>query len=200
MSLEAEDGDGMSGQPPPELAVFSDLRAAATTIEQTIRRYDGVLDLRRRQVAGAAAIIDPSQCKRALQETSAGYAADLNRYASELWPTVLAFDVGCAELQAHDANPGKDDAEPISADEGRRRIRHHTDALKMARSARDLVRDATEAVVIQLALKSEAGAALRQMAEVFDQYRAALDVLEAHSLKALERLGADATVIPAQDQ
>jgi hypothetical protein len=172
--------------------IVQELGAAALRIERTIRKHSPGFELRARQFAGATARSDSTRREKALRETSRWYAADLIRYATELWPSVLAFDVGCAELRQCYATLRRRDG-LSRAERAGGTMADHVERLKLARTAREVAREAKRAVEMPEALLAEAGPAVRQINETFDQYVSALDALESLSLEAVRWLGGEPT-------
>jgi hypothetical protein len=101
--------DPVAAPKEPEKAIRQQLGDSARQVEATIQKYRGVVELRRRQLAGGVAIGIERVRDEVVADTIRGYAADLERYSSELLPQVTGF-----------RNGHRDSATPLLAAELRR--------------------------------------------------------------------------------
>ena len=178
--------------PRPEEAITDGLRNNAARVEQTVIRYQGVIELRRRQVEMAAAISAQRGKDSNLQDTLTGYAAELERFTTDLRRDVIAFEEVCQELHAwyleQRATPQPNDHAPVAGE-----LDLHIDHLKVARAASELAQRArTDANDQEHYLRALTRAVFEHV-RVLDRYITAIQMVEEISIESMSRLGANAT-------
>ncbi len=180
--------------------IIARLQAAAERVEQTIEKFDGVLDLRTRQIATASALGSRRSRDENVAATLSGYAADLDRYSSELRPPIDWFRESCEELRMHYSRADYVKPREVDSQQDLSSIRPHIDSLKLARAARDIVTQARAKALIADPPNDHLNASVRRHIALLDQYLAALLMLEGVALDMLVALGSDATQTSPPDR
>lgn len=178
------------GAPAREAAITRGLRDHAARIEQTVIRYQGVIELRRRQVETAAAISAQRGDDSNLHDTLTGYAAELERFTSDLRRDVIGFEEVCKELHAWylEQRVAKQPHDRVSAE-----LDRHIENLKVARGASELAQRArADANEQEHHLRALARAVFEHV-RVLDRYITAIQMVEEIATESMSRLGANAT-------
>ena len=181
-----------AGSSPEEDDTALALHTAARDVQRTVRNYRGVLELRERQLENAAAAPVSHRREQQLRDTLQGLVADLDRYAADLRPSIASFSAAAERLRTHFAGVGKPARESnASAAPTAPEISGHVDRLKLARSHRQSITQAKDVVEALSGRREEARAAVSRLRLLFDQFGAALEIVEAVSIDLLVAHGMD---------
>jgi hypothetical protein len=174
-----------------EALITDGLRQHANRVETTVTRYQGVIELRRRQVDMAAAISAQRDDDTNLRDTLTGYAAELERFTNDVRRDVIAFEEICKELHAWylEQRAARQPHDRVAAGE----LDRHIENLKVARGASELaIRAKADANDQDHHLRARARAVFEHV-RVLDRYITAIQMVEEISMESLSRLGANAT-------
>jgi DNA-binding response OmpR family regulator len=168
------------------------LHTAARDVQRIVRNYRGVLELRERQLENAAAGHVSHRREQQTRDTLQGLVADLDRYAADLRPSIENFNAAAERLRAHFAREGTRPPQPKAGPaHDAPEVAGHIDRLKLARSHRQAVVQAKEAVEPLSDRGEQTRIAVGRLRVLFDAYYAALDNVEAVSIDLLVAHGLD---------